>query len=304
MTVVFWVRHKAATALPKAPLLWALGVCNDSDASKYLKRGKPRHICMLLHFITFLKVCDAVSLKFIIFTVLFFFPRLALTLGLRERERSWATFWLPWGKLLPRKTDLLIKTVQTQTCWAVLVLFWWWPLITILKFPYIYIRSHWKVKWIQRVKPCCGLFWSFWLTLNWNVLQKWICLQKNPVYKPSKAINIQFLEKHVIFVHKFKRSWEVHVFWPGPGTVVLNTMACFQSPDLFIPFRVRGRVLGPDPVAQAKAGPTLAEFITGLYASWVQYLAQGYLGIALTAFLHLPQCRSAVLNNAALEMLP
>lgn len=59
---------------------------NDSDAGKYLKRGKPRH--MLLQFIKFLKICDAVSLKFIILTVLFFFPRLALTLGLRERERS------------------------------------------------------------------------------------------------------------------------------------------------------------------------------------------------------------------------
>lgn len=65
-------------------------------------------------------------------------------------------------------------------------------------------------------------------------------------------------------------------------------MVCFQSLDLFIPFRVRGRVLEPDPIAQAKAGPTLAEFIAGLYALWVQYLARGYLGIALTAFWHLP----------------
>lgn len=133
---------------------------NDDDAGKYLKRGKPRHICMLLHFITFLKVCDAVSLKFIIFTFLFFFPRLALTLGLRERERSWATFWLPWGKLLPRKTDLLIKTVQTQTCWAVLVLFWWWPLITILtKIPlHLYLES--LKSWVD---PACKALINFFL---------------------------------------------------------------------------------------------------------------------------------------------
>lgn len=131
---------------------------NDSDAGKYLKRGKPRHICMLLHFIKYLKVCNAVSLKFIIFTVLFFLSRLALTLGLRERERSWATFWLPWGKLLPRKTDLLIKTVQTQIHWAVLVLFWWWPLITMLtKIPlHLYLES--LKSWVD---PACeALLWA------------------------------------------------------------------------------------------------------------------------------------------------
>lgn len=41
--------------------------------------------------------------------LLCFFPRLELTSGPRERERSWATFWPPWERLLPRKTNLLLN---------------------------------------------------------------------------------------------------------------------------------------------------------------------------------------------------
>lgn len=41
-------------------------------------------------------------------TLLYFLPRLALTSAPRERERSWATSWLPWGKLPPRRTNQLL----------------------------------------------------------------------------------------------------------------------------------------------------------------------------------------------------
>lgn len=37
-------------------------------------------------------------------SILFFPYRSALTFGPREREKSWATYWLPWERLLPRRS--------------------------------------------------------------------------------------------------------------------------------------------------------------------------------------------------------
>lgn len=89
-------------------LLWA--ICNVlaiyKDPSFFVI------VCWIWFFMHWLDNRKAQSSSNI--SILFSPHRSALTFGPREREKSWATYWLPWERLLPRRSKShLIKRETT-----------------------------------------------------------------------------------------------------------------------------------------------------------------------------------------------
>lgn len=140
-----------------------------------------------------------------------FSSRLALTSAPRERGKSWATCWLPWGKRLPKKTNLFFNKVKRQTKKKISVFVF---LFSVNKnvisyarvlFPCLKLRRQrfdcvlgWKHKKLETAVFFSPLWMNEWFILvhkvdEWNSVQstdKKICkilLSYTPIYPRLKT---------------------------------------------------------------------------------------------------------------------